>query len=638
MPGISLGVEGSTGLYIRGGTPDQNLVLLDGAPVYNLSHFGSFLSVFNTDAIKHFEVYKSGWPAQYGGRLSGLVDIHSREGNLNQWQGKLTLSPLLGRFLLEGPLKQEKTSLLLSGRSSWLGALFNLMSGSEITQRYLMYDLNAKITHLFNNNNRLYISYYSSLDDSQVEEEIIGGGFGTRERLSYNGKVGVKWGNHTASLRYASFLGKKWTFQQIVYYTRYRYVGYTEEENSFTDGSKNYSYNENMSANRDIGLRSILSFDKLRFGLKAGLELVDQLYQPQSAFVANNDSSAFLGNAKALQQNYFLNFQYHIRPNWLINTGLRYVLHRTADTTFYALEPRLLLTGKLMPQFNVKVSANYGKQYIHLLTGGNVGPINEIWMGSTARTPPQRGSQLSTGLLYSSSDAQYALEIEFFYRWMNDLVELKSISDDELTNLFQWEDLLETSGQGRVKGCELLLRKQTGRLTGWIAYTWSKNSRRFDNINRGNWFPARFDRRHDLALVFLYSLSERWKLSATWIYQTGNRITLPVARIPNLNIYENDIFISGNVNINQGRNNVQLPAYHRLDLSATYTWKSHRRQLISELGFSIYNAYNQINPYYIRTEVEPVYINGKFEGYSAPKVVVVGLFPFIPSLSFSRSF
>lgn len=639
MPGVALGVEGSTGLFIRGGSPDQNLILLDEAPVYNISHFGSFLSVFNTDAIKHFRVIKGGWPAQYGGRLSGLVDIHTREGNMSYWQGKMTVSPLLGRFMVEGPLVSQKTSFLLSGRSSWLGGLFNLLASDEISQKYLMYDLNAKLTHRFNEKNRIYVSYYSSLDDSQVKESIIGGGFGARPRLSSDSRTGVKWGNQTASIRYASFFKRRWSCQSILYYTKYRFSSYRRERNIFADGEETYASNTNTSSNRDIGAKALLSFNSNKVGMKAGIEWVHQLYQPQSAFVANNDSTALLSDAEALQMNYFWEWEFRPFDKWTAEIGVRYTRHNSMDTIYPFLEPRIQIGMTLSPKIQARLSANYGQQYIHLLAGGNTGLLNEIWLGSTARVPPQRGGQAALGIVWTAANSKYAIELEGFYKRMENLVEFKSVSAGTLEGLADWESLVETGGEGRVQGLEVLLRKQIGTLTGWLGYTLSKSERRFDALNRGNWFPFRFDRRHDVSLVLLYALGHKWNLSATWIYQTGSHITLPVAKIPNTYINEGGIVITGGTHINEKRNNITLPPYHRLDIGATYTWKSKKRGAPSSLGFSIYNAYNRINPYFIRTDSEPVFdSNGRYLGNSQPKVVVVGLFPFIPSVSFSRDF
>lgn len=639
MPGISLGVEGTTGLHIRGGSPGQNLVLLDEAPVYNLSHFGAFLSVFNAGAVKQFQVHKGSWPAQYGGRLSGLVDIRTREGNRRYWEGKATISPLLASILVEGPVS-DKTSILFSGRSSWLGGLLKLMSNEEATPKYLMYDANAKITHFFNDRNQLHLSYYSSLDDSQVKEVITGGTLGSRERLSSDSRAGVKWGNQTATIRQSSLLGKSIVFQNVIYYTRYRFNSYESDRNYFADGEETFFATSSTSSNRDFGVRSLLSYQKNSWKLKVGGELVKQQYSPNSGFATDNDSTLFVSTAKALQQNYFVDGEYQPNRAWTLRLGLRYTHHNSGDTVYSFLEPRLRTNVQLGRQWGISFNAHYGQQYIHLLFGGNTGLLNEIWLGSTARVPPQRGSLLAMGIYWSSKKGAYTVELETFYRRMSGLVEFQSIDQSsEVTGPTEWEDLVETGGQGRVKGLELLVRKRSGKLTGWLSYTWSNSSRRFNTINRGDWFPFRFDRRHDISLVLLYPLGKKWTCSATWIYQTGSYLTLPTAKIPNTYILEDGIFYSGNININERRNNVRLPAYHRLDISVTYAWKGRKRKRDYRLGFDIYNAYNRINPYFIRTESAAVFSNtGEYLGQTEPKTTVVGLFPLIPSVSFSCDF
>jgi hypothetical protein len=640
LPGIAQGVEGTTGLLVRGGSPDQNLVLMDGAPVYNLSHFGAYLSVFNTDAIKHFDVYKASWPAKYGGRLSGLIDIRTREGNLKHWEGKATISPLLGRFLVEGPLKTDKTSFLLSARSSWLGVLFNAFSGQDFKQRYLMYDLNGKLTHRINDNHRIYLSYYSSLDDSQVEEVLRGGSLGNQERIKSEEAIGVKWGNQTASLRYATFLSDRWSLQSIIYYTRYRFSGYQREMNLFANGSTTSSFNVNASSNQDFGVRAFARYTHRNLSFILGTEQVSQRFAPQSTFQNEGRSATLLlSDARAFQQNYFSDVNIRLGNAADIRLGVRQVVHQASDTVFLSLEPRLEVESQLGKGLWASLSANYGQQFMHLITGGNAGQANEIWLGATASAPPQQGAQVAMGIRWLDARARYEVSLEAFHRRMSGLTELKAVGNSGLEEVYRWEELLEFNGKGRVDGLEFLLRKQEGPLTGWLSYTWSKSQRQFDQINQGEWFPFRFDRRHDCSVALLYALSKKWQFSATWSYQTGSHITLPTAKIPNTNIAFEDIFFPGGAHINDQRNNVTLPSYHRLDLGCTYSWQKREEGPTHDLSLSIYNAYNRINPYFIRTETTPRFSrDGQYLGEDQPEVVIVGLFPFIPSLSYSRTF
>lgn len=502
-----------------------------------------------------------------------------------------------------------------------------------------MYDVNAKITHHFNNSNRLYASYYSSLDDSSIKEVINGGSLGSQPRERSESRAGVKWGNQTASLRYVSFIGKRWVAQSILYYTKYQFEGYNEDTNVFVDGTRTYDFTSNLSFNQDLGWKALMSYHVLDWKMEMGLEWVKQKFQPQSIFNVGNSINDFSNNTTATQQNYFFDLSFQPDSLLAVKAGVRFVAHHAPDTVFYVAEPRVKVVKRISPQLTTNFSANYGHQYLHLLTGGNAGLTNEIWLGSTRKAPPQRGWQTTLGLGWTSRNKDYAIEAEGFYKAMDNLTEIKSLDNNELTNLSNWEELIEVGGEGKAYGAELMLRKQTGKLTGWLAYTWSKSTRRFGNINRGNWFPFRFDRRHDISVVLLYALSEKWNLAATWGYQTGSYITLPVARIPDFIINDNNLTFVGGVDVNENRNNVRLPAYHRMDLSATHTWKSKKRQNQSSLSFSIYNVYNRINPYYIRTETKPVFDEqGQYLGFSEPKVIIVGLFPFIPSVSFSRDF
>ncbi|HMO40242.1 MAG TPA: TonB-dependent receptor plug domain-containing protein [Saprospiraceae bacterium] len=638
MPGMSLGVEGSTGLFIRGGTPDQNLVLLDDAPVYNLSHFGPLLSVFNMDVVKHVRIMKGAWPAQYGGRLSGLVDIRTREGNMRHWGGQASISPLLGRFTFEGPLLRDKTAVLVSARSSWLGGLLSLAADEQMQQRYLMYDWNGKLTHHFNDRHKLYLSFYSSLDDSQVTEESPR--FGSAGLLeSASNRVGVRWGNQTASARYSTYFNDSWSLQGILYYTRYRYTGSQQEEEIFRDGRVAESLQSSTSANRDLGFKLLLSHYAAHYRIDIGVEQVAQSFQPQSAFVTNADSANFVSRSDAWQQNYFASIDWWPDRALSGNLSFRQAFFQTGGVTYASAEPRLSLRWRTAPNLAFKASASRGSQFLHLLTTGNVGLTNEVWVGSTAAVPPQRGRQASAGITWRHLRSGLEVEAEVFARRMEGLVEFKPLRNDELFKLSDWESLIETGGIGRVQGLELLLRPRPGRLSGWVAYTLSRNRRRFERINDGEWFPFRFDRRHDLSVVAQYRLSERWQLSLAWIYQTGVAITLPVARIPGA-----AQFIGGNntlvgTDVLGPRNNARMPAYHRLDLSAVRTWIGKKGGHTHTLSFSIYNTYNRINPYFLRLDSAPIIgPNGQYLGQTPTTVTVVGLYPLIPAVSYGLEF
>jgi outer membrane cobalamin receptor len=640
LPGMSLGVEGSTGLFIRGGTPDQNLVLLDDAPVYNLSHFGPLLSVFNMDVVKHVRVMKGAWPAQYGGRLSGLVDIRTREGNMRHWGGQASVSPLLGRFTIEGPLRRDKTAVLISARSSWLGGLLSLAADERVRQRYLMYDWNAKVTHHFNDRHKLYLSFYSSLDDSQVTEAIPPGSFGSGSLLeSASSRAGVRWGNQTASARYSTYFSGSWSLQSILYYTRYRYAGSQQEQRIYRDGRADETLQGSNSANRDLGVKLQLSHHAASYRLDVGVEQVAQSFQPQSAFVAGADSASFSSRSDAWQQHYFASLDWWPDRALSGNLSFRQAFFRAGGAAYASAEPRLSLRWRAAPNLALKASASRGSQFLHLLTAGNAGLTNEVWVGSTAAVPPQRGGQASAGLAWRHLRTGLEVEAEVFARRMEGLVEFKPLRNDELFKLSDWESLIETGGIGRVQGLELLLRPRPGRLSGWVAYTLSSNRRRFERINDGEWFPFRFDRRHDLSTVAQYRLSERWQLSAAWIYQTGVAITLPVARIPGAAqlIGGNNVLVG--TDVIGPRNNARMPAYHRLDLSAVRTWAGKKSGRAHTLSFSIYNAYNRINPYYLRLDSAPIIgPGGQYLGQTPTTVTVVGLYPIIPAVSYGLEF
>jgi hypothetical protein len=473
-----------------------------------------------------------------------------------------------------------------------------------------------------------------------VEEVLTGGSLGNQERIRSEEAIGVKWGNQTASLRYAAFLSNHWSLQSIIYYTRYRFSGYQREMNLFANGLTTASFNANASSNQDFGIRAFAKYTHRNLSFILGTEQVRQRFAPQSTFQSEGRSATLLlSDARAFQQNYFSDMNIRLGNATDIRLGIRQVVHQASDTTFLSLEPRLEFESRLGRGFWASLSANYGQQFMHLITGGNAGQANEIWLGATASAPPQQGTQVAIGIRWLDSRARYEVSLEAFHRRMSGLTELKAVGNSGLEDVYRWEELLEFDGEGRVHGLELLLRKQEGPLIGWLSYTWSKSQRQFDQINQGKWFPFRFDRRHDCSVVLLYALSKKWQFSATWSYQTGSHIALPTAKIPNTNIAFEDILFPGGARINDQRNNVTLPSYHRLDLGCTYRWQKKEEGPTHDLSLSIYNAYNRINPYFIRTESTPRFSrDGQYLGEDQPEVVIVGLFPFIPSLSYSRTF
>jgi hypothetical protein len=635
LPGISLGVEGASGLFIRGGSPDQNLILLDDAPVYNISHFGPLLSVFNMDVVKYARVMKAGQPVQYGGRLSGLVDIRTREGNLRYWSGQIAAGPVMGRLLVEGPIKQDKTAVLLAVRSSWLGLLLGPLSGDEARFRYLMYDLNAKITHHLNDRHKLYLSFYSGSDDSKFEE-ILADRVSVANLMRYEkftDIVGVRYGNLTATARYNTFFGDRWSLQGIAYFTRYRYESYRNSLGLFLNGETEREGEANMSFNRDLGGKALLSRFAENFRIDIGTEQVSQFFQPENSFFFNQDSIAFSRSSAAWQHSYFAGCDFFSNRRFGGNAGVRYAFFQTGQKYYSSFEPRLSLRWRLSPHLTLKAAANYGKQFIHLLTGGNGGLSSEVWVGSTEVVPPQRGGQVSGGMAWQSTQGNLEAEVEVFYKEMRDLVEFRALGAGKLLELSEWESLIERGGRGQVHGIEGFLRRTEGRFTGWIAYTLSRNRRRFEQINNSDWFPFRFDRRHDVSIVGQYQTGNGWQFSIAWVYQTGAAVTLPEAQIP--------ASPSGNlppVLIIGKRNNTRMPAYHRLDIGATRTWTGKKSGNVSILGFSIYNVYNRVNPFYLRVVADAIVRNGEYLGSAKPRVAVAGLYPFIPAVSYGYQF
>lgn len=634
MPGVTLGTEGTSMVLIRGSTPGQNLILLDDAPVYNVNHLGPILSVFNIDVIKNVRVMKAAMPAVYGGRVGGLIDISTKEGNQRFWSGRVGISPVMSRFFLEGPIVPQKTSFLFASRVAWLGLMSRIFDTTDEQQRYLMYDMNAKITHEFNDQHKLYFSFYTGEDNLRYKERSFnvssGEGF-NYERVERIDKT--RWGNLTGTIRYQTFLNNQISFESILYYTKYHYGTSGEDEFFLAEdefaGTRKESTN---SENRDIGGKFIVNYFHDKFNVKAGTELVSQFFEPENSFLLDDLENTLSRSVDVFQQNYFTDFQIFPQSKWTTNFGLRYSFYQTTNQNYHSWEPRLMVRWKITPNLSWRWSGNYGKQFIHLLYGGTDGRANEVWVSSNERVKPSEGWQLATSGLWQAKENRWQVEMDFYYKKSKEILDFKSLNDDEFTGLSEWENLIETGGEGETKGLELLVKRNAKKWNGWLGYTLSWNKHRFDNINDGDWFPFRFDRRHDISLVGQYQLSEKWKLSATWIYQTGIVVSLPEAAIilnpsnPELARY-----------ILTRRNNARLPDYHRMDVSMVRTWEGKRGGR-HHLAFSIYNLYNRANPFQFEIHSEPIFQSGAYVGSTPPQLKTKSLLPIIPSVSYDFEF
>lgn len=596
-PGVSTGTEGSAGLYVRGGTPDQNLILLDEAPVYNVTHLGGFFSVFNPSSLKSVDLYKGAFPARYGGRLASVIDLTMKDGNNQKFGGEVGIGILNQNLTLEGPIIKNKASFIVSGRVSTLGLSSLLQSkksnGYGETRKYRFYDLNAKLNYQINKTDQVYLSLYNGFDRFTYSEWSANAG---RETES---AVGNNWGNTTATLRYSKVFSEKIFARFILLYSKYT----SELTNNFEDINPNIE-TVNLYRNTNAGIMDLgskVQFDYFlnnRTNLKLGMDLTRHRFSP---FVTESNYNDSQYNTKkerfpATQLDFYIDAFIAITPALRFNPGLRYSLYHVGDRRFSNPEPRLGLNWTLPANWSVKGGYTIMNQYVHLLTNNGFGFGYDAWLPSTAKVVPSRSNQISVGVYKTFPLQGLDFSLEVYTTRMKNLIDYPDGTNFTGLLAGSWDDIVIKNGVGRTKGLELMLSKKAGKLNGWVSYTLSKSERKFSEINDATWYPMKYDRRHNLAMTTNYAIGAKWKLSASFVYQTGHAVTLPEGA-----------FITGDSGgprfIYDKRNNGRMPAFHRLDLGASKSLVTpHKRN--AELRLGLYNAYNRRNPLYLDLKTE----------------------------------
>lgn len=628
LPGVQSGNEGTTGFYVRGGSPDQNLILLDGVPVYNSSHLFGFFSVFNADAIKNVNLTKGGFPARFGGRLSSVLEIDMKEGNMREFHGEGSLGLISSKLTLEGPIWKDKTSFIVSGRRTYYDILASPFIPEGQDFGYYFADLNAKINHNFSRKDRLYLSYYNGIDDFSFREEyqddpFFGGGEGYDES-------GLDWGNHTGALRWNHLFNDKLFSNLTATFSQYRFsIGfesYYEEDNDISSNGFEY-----FSLIRDYGLRYDLEYaldnsHQLRFGAS----YTNHTFRPGVAQIEETFDGASVDSILDLSQKVLANdfFAYveddwKLGERWRINYGLHYSAYLTNDDAFYHnLQPRVSARYLVNDRLSLKGSYALMNQYVHLLSNSGIGLPTDLWVSSTAKVKPQRSQQVALGATSSLWGNRFELSAETYYKTMNNLIEYKE-GASFIANT-DWQNTVETDGEGQAYGLELLFRKKKGKTTGWIGYTLAWTNRRFGNLNNGDWFPYRYDRRNDISVVINHQFSEKFDLGLTWVYGTGNSFTAPVAQFK---LSGGDWGFPGTYDRFSDRNALRMPAYHRLDLG--FNWHKKTKWGERTWNISVYNAYSRQNPFFL-------YLSQNNLGQR--RINQVSLFPIIPSISYQFKF
>lgn len=645
MPGVQAGNEGFSGLCVRGGTPDQNLVLLDGVPVYNADHVLGLFSIFTPEAVKKVTLYKGSYPARYNGRLSSIVDIRTNDGDMHHYHGSLTVGMPITKFHLEGPIRKGKTAFSLTGRGFY-------------AYYYGFFDLNAKVNHKFSDRSRLFLNLYNGGDrlkynytdrSDHLEDDLL-------SQTNCQGKEKMNWGNFIGSLRWNYVFTPKLFANVTLAYNRYG-MRITHEEKDYEvrnyEPFSTYSFKQNyQSGITDLSGR--LDFDftpNPRHHIKFGGEYIRHHFRPETNNIKIHEEQEQTIRKDTLYQSsansrlngheisLYAEDRIDIGKHWSTNTGVNLALFHTQGKSYVSLQPRISLRYKPSDEWAVKTSYTMIDQYVHLLTSTPLALPTDLWVPITRNIKPMNAHQISIGTVYTGWKG-WELSLEGYWKQMNHVLEYKDgVSTLGAASL--WEEKVE-AGKGRSFGIELLMQRTVGRTTGWLSYTLSKADRQFKDgtINNGKRYPFKYDRRHSLSVCLNHHFSSRLSLAATWVFQTGGTLSVPEQRTTVLlpdGSQEAASFI-------RSRNNFRLPCSHRLNVSLNCTKKLKGRGT-RIWSFGIYNVYNAMSPnlvYATQAGQDRLSFSNDNTIYSTdPRKIIlkkVTLLPFIPSISYTYKF
>lgn len=633
LPGVGGAGEGNTGFYVRGGGPDQNLILLDEAVVYNTGHLFGFFSVFNSDAIKNVTLIKGGMPAQYGGRLSSVVDVQMKEGNNQQYHAEGGIGLIASRLTIQGPIVKDKSSFIVSGRRTYIDALVTpFLKGTEFEGNgYYFYDLNTKVNYKFDDKNRIFLSGYFGQDvfNYVAPDNTL--------------NISVPWGNATATARWNHLFSDQLFMNVSAIYNSFDF--------SVKSDFQDFSFNLFSGVKDWNGKVDFDYYPGANHAIKFGANYIFHTFTPYSA-EGNFDDVEFgtdtLNNKLAHEAGIYIQDEFDVTKRLKINVGVRgsyfaqvgpyndiiYAEDNITilDTVQYdngekiadytALEPRFNARFIVDPQSSIKAGITFTNQFIHLVSSSTSTLPTDLWIPSSAKVKPQIGIQYSIGYFRNFYDNKYETSVEVYYKDLKNQIEY---ADGYVPDLGTDIEDNFVFGRGRSYGAEFFIKKAKGKFNGWIGYTLSKTERQFDNLSTGtSWFPTKYDRIHDLEVVAVYQLSDRWDLSSTFVYATGQATT----------IVESFYVIGGQLQTDYGpRNGYRLPAYHRCDVSATLKNKPGKKYE-SSWNFSIYNVYSRKNPYFIYTTWEGDFATGAVDVQAKQ----VSIFPIIPSVTWNFKF
>ena len=663
LPGVQGGTEGSAGLYVRGGGPDQNLLLLDGVPVYNVNHLGGFFSVFNADALKSVTLYKGNFPARFSSRLSSVVDIHMNDGNAKEIHGNFSIGAITSKFNLEGPIIKDQTTFNLSYRRTYADLIVQpalwyaaKKSGNDnnLSAGYYFYDLNGKISHKVSNTDKLFLSFYSG-DDAiymNMTDKYTSDGSTNADKMTMD----WAWGNLITAFRWNHIVNSKLFMNTTASFTRYRFNMEVGQENARKQKDSTRIEHSSMkvgyfSGIQDYALRTEFDYVPMPgHDVKFGADFVSHVFRPGVAAMNYSETDvqpvAFdttFGNKNVIGQelNVYAEDNLSIGSFVKANVGMNYSMFHVEGETYQSLEPRLSMRLLVNKKASLKLGYASMSQYIHLLSNSNLSLPTDLWVPVTKRIQPMRSYQYSAGFFYNLNNV-VDLSLETYYKHMSNLIEYKD-GAGFMGSTTGWEEKV-SMGDGWSYGVEFLAQKTVGKTTGWLAYTWSKSERKFDRpgqeINFGKVFAAKYDRRHDISLTLNHKFSDRFEMAGTWVFCTGNTGTLALSEYQQPTIPENDYYNNWWYDLDHvsERNNYRLPSYHRLDLGFNFIKKKKHGTRTWNLSF--YNAYNQMNPFIVYKSFSSDFVyNPNTNNYENKKILVkASIFPIIPSLSYSYKF
>lgn len=622
MPGVQKGSEGSSGLYIRGGGADQNLIILDDATMYSTNHTFGFFSLFNGDAIKNIELYKGGFPARYGGRLSSVVDIKMKEGSKDKYKGEVGIGIISSRLNFEGPIKKGESSFLVSGRRTYIDILMRPFMKDEVGG-YFFYDGNAKLNFDLDPKNKLFISSYFGRDKVYMSES----------NNSFVDKFGIYWGNATGTIRWNHVINNKMFANTSLILSDYRLVNYRKAN----DDGGNFEYKYTMGI---ADLAAKFDFDYIpnpNHLIKTGFILTGHRYMPSSFEMKSSffENENIVSKTECLESAIYLEDEIIITEKLKTNLGIRISSFQNEEL-FIHPEPRANINYEFIKGFSAKASYTNMNQYTHIVSPSGMSLPLDIWLPASKNIKPQNSNQFALGLAKDLPKQKLAVSIEAYYKESKNVISFKEgasyilIDDPSTSDVKDWENSL-TAGKGWSYGAEFLIQKKYGKLTGWIGYTLSWTQLQFDDINLGRKFYAKYDRRHDASITMIYDINENYKFSCSWIYGTGQAISLPYQKAPLANNPDNEDIthtsFMNDFNIYENKNIYRTRSFHRLDMSIQFIKNRAKYTKIIELG--IYNVYNRKNPFFMST-----YITDErrliLKQYS--------LFPIIPSISYTIKF